>query len=430
MLKTTNIRGIKKIFFKLKLITYIFFYFLFEMFKFKISLQHFIALLRRLLIFLKSLNKNKFVKLGKRTKLDLYIPGFPSKAFFHSCYKFLTFNQKMPALTALVSITSACTFNCKHCYQKLDKGKDVDIGILINTVKNLQTKGITFFNLEGGEPFLVYDRLKKMCQAIDKHSEIWINSTGQGITKKRLLELKKYPLTAIMFSLHSTDPRQVNKFMGSAKAWVTMKKAIKLCYETGIAVAFNSCLLKKDFYNGNFEKIMNKAKSFNACLVQLIKPKPAGAWLEKGPENFTEQNMQRVKELVLKYNLKKEYHKYPSISAQIIEESKEMFGCTAGGTDRFYINAKGDLQPCEFLNISFGNIAKDDFNSIYNKMRTAFREPDTCWLCEKYAPEIAKLYKKHNLKSLPLDPELSKEIISKWDRGEYTPLYKKFDKIK
>lgn len=189
-----------------------------------------------------------------------------------------------------------------------------------------------------------------------------------------------------MFSLHSADPEKVNTFMKSDKAWSTLTEGIRLCHEADVAVSFNSCLRRNDFYNGNFQRVMDKAKEFNACLVQIIKPKPSGGWLESGAENFSEADIARVKELAHTYNNETRYKDYPSISAQIIEEDPTVFGCTAGGTDRFYINAKGDVQPCEFLNISFGNIAQEDFSAIYTRMRSYFEGPGECWLCEKYSP--------------------------------------------
>ena len=57
-------------------------------------------------------------------------------------------------------------------------------------LKNFRKSGVAFFNIEGGDPFLVYDRLKVICEAIDDRSEIWINSTGDGITLERMEELK------------------------------------------------------------------------------------------------------------------------------------------------------------------------------------------------------------------------------------------------
>ena len=430
MAKVKNVRGIQKRLFNLKVKVAVFFHYIPKFIKGKMSLRKYIAFSRRLLFFLSKVQHNKFVQIKKNTRVDLYVPGFPSKAFYTACNKFMVFGEKLPCTTVLISVTSACKFKCKHCYQKYDKGKDININLLVDTVKKLQGMGIAFFNIEGGEPFLVYERLKQVCEAIDDRSEIWINSTGYGITLERLLELKKLNVTAIMFSLHSAEPKALNEFMGDEEAWSTMKKGIDLCHEADIAVAFNTCLQIDDFNNSMFEKVMERAKEFKAVIIQLIKPKPSGGWLESGVEKLEEKGFAQIKSLVNKYNFDEKYKDYPSISAQILEEDKSVFGCTAGGTDRFYINAKGDLQPCEFLNISFGNIERDNFERIYGKMRKCFDEPCEGWLCEKYSGEILKLFKENNLKSLPLPTDISEKLYTNWERGDKTEMYKKLRDIK
>jgi MoaA/NifB/PqqE/SkfB family radical SAM enzyme len=431
-MKIKNIRGFSKTLFKARVKLAVFFYFFKNLFgPKKIKPIEFIRFLRRLLYFLNKMQHNKFVSINNKTRLDLYVPGFPSNAFYTSCRKFMHFNGKLPCTTVLLSITAACVFKCKHCYQKYDRraGKDVEINLLVETVKTLQDMGISFFNIEGGEPFLAYKRLKKICDSIDNRSEIWINSTGYGITEKRLLELKKSGVNAIMFSFHHPDPKIFNNFMGNDNAFETMTKAVQACHLAEIPVAFNSCLMKEDYFNGNFEKLMKEAKKQRAAIIQLIKPKPAGGWLKSGVEIFTESDIKKIKNLINTYNHDPVYQDYPAISAQIIEEDQKVFGCTAGGTDRFYINSKGDLQPCEFLNISFGNISRDNFTSIYNQMRNVFNEPGSAWLCEQYSADILNLFKKKKLQSLPLSPELSRKIYTNWDQGNKTELYKKIKEI-
>lgn len=391
-------------------------------------LTSFVPFLRRMLYFLGKLQHNKFVSLNGKTRLDLYIPGYPSRAFFTACDKFTVFNQRLPCATALISLTSACGFRCKHCYQGRDRGRDVDLRCLLDAVTRLQDMGVAFFNIEGGEPFLVYDRLRAVCAGIDNRSEIWINSTGDHMDRRRLQELKELGVTAIMFSLHSPDPDQLNAFMGRNNAWAVMERGVALCHDVGLAVAFNTCLQRQDFYNGVFEQVMEKAKEFKACLVQLIHPKRAGIWLENGPTPFSADDIGHVKKLVARYNQHTEYKNYPAISAQIVEESPEMFGCTAGGIDRFYINAQGEVQPCEFLNISFGNIAEEDFTAIFQRMRDVFSSPGQTWLCEKHAPEIARLYRENGLQNLPLRGELSRRVYQGLAQGEPTELYERMER--
>lgn len=396
----------------------------------RLSPRRFQRFLQRLLLFLSKLGHNKFVRIGSTTRLDLYVPNFPSPAFYTACRKFLVFDGPLPCATVLLSLTSACRFACPHCYQRMDRGKDMPLEALLRVTRELQARGIAFFNLEGGEPFLVYDRLKAVCAAIDARSEVWVNSTGDGMTLERLQELKRSNLTAVMFSLHAAEPARLNAFMHSDRAWDTLEHGVALCHAAGVPVAFNTCLGREGFYDGEFERLMERAREFRACLVQLINPKPAGAWLEGGPAPFSRADLDQVAASVRRYNHAPACAGYPSISAQTLEEDPACFGCTAGGTDRFYINAKGDVQPCEFLNLSFGNIVEEDFGLIYDRMRQVFAPPGQTWLCQAAAPKLRELVRAQGLRSLPLSKELSAQLYHHWDRGQPTPLYADLERLK
>jgi MoaA/NifB/PqqE/SkfB family radical SAM enzyme len=425
-----KIRGFNKIIENLKIKLFTLVYFTGLLFKGEIKLKHYPRILRRLLFFLASMKHNKYVRINGRTKINLYVPGFPSKAFYTACRKVLEFEKKMPCISVLISLTSACRYKCPHCYQKYDRGKDMGIEVLLNTVKKLQDKGVAFFNIEGGEPFLVFDKLLKVCDAIDDRSEILINSTGDGLTYDKIQALaNRNNLLGIMFSLHTDKPDELNDFMGRNDAWNNLSNGIELCHKTGVPVTFNTCLLRDAFFDGTFEDIMEMSKMFQGSILQLIKPKPAGGWLESGADTFSESDLKYIHKKVMQYNLNSHYKDYPFISSMFMEESPEVWGCTAGGTDRFYINAKGDVQPCEFLNISFGNIVTEDFDAIYNNMRTVFEHPSDCLLCERYSKEIFRIKVDNELDSLPLTPQLSEELYKDWDRGCHTEFYKKLKNL-
>ncbi len=430
MVSIRNVQGLSRWWFLARLKLTIALHFLPLWFAGHLSLRRLVLFLRRLLLFLSKLEHNKFVRMGRATRLDLYVPGFPTPAFYFGCRKFLSFDQPLPCVTALIAVSSACRFRCPHCYQRQDRGRDVSIDVLVPVVHKLQDMGIAFFNIEGGEPFLVYERLRRVCAVIDSRSEVWVNSTGDGMSLERLRELKGLNLTAVMFSLHTAEPARTNEFMQSDKAWDTLTRGIQLCHEADVPVAFNSCLRAEAFRNGEFERVMDRAKEFGACLVQLIKPKPAGAWLESDCLAFSREDFDRATALVQRYNHDPAYAAFPAICAQMIEEDRTRFGCTAGGTDRFYINAKGDVQPCEFLNLSFGNIAEEDFESIYTRMRQIFSPPGETWLCESCSPRIRELLKTQASPILPLKLKLSAQIFKTWDRGDPTKLYADLAKLR
>jgi len=430
MKKIKSISGLQRSVYELRIKLRVLFYFTGLAFKGEFSFHLYFRVLKRLLFFLSKMNLNKFIRTSLGVKINLYVPSFPRKAFFHACRKVMEFNEKMPSVTVLMSVTSACRYDCAHCYQKLDKGKDVDINLLVAIAHQLQDKGVAFFNIEGGEPFLQYERLRKLCEAIDDRSEILINSTGDGMTYERLMELKgRGNLLGIMFSLHTHDPERLNTFMKSENAWSNLQNGINLCHRAGIDVTFNSCIALEDYYNGNFEKVMEAAKNAGATIIQFIKPKPAGGWLECGAEKFGIEDLEHIRRKMIDYNTHVKYRDYPAIAAMIIDEDQEHFGCTAGGTDRFYINAKGDVQPCEFLNISFGNITEEKFELIYDRMRKVYEVPGTCWLCEKYASRIAEILKSTGQNVLPLSPEHSGEIYENLEKGPVPDFYDKVVKM-
>jgi len=396
----------------------------------QLKVKKLIPYLKRLLIFINKMQGNKYVWINNKIKINLYVPAFPSKAFFYATHKMLEFKKKMPAITALVSVSSACRYDCAHCYQKLDKGVDVDLKVLKEAVKYFQNKGVAFFNIEGGEPFLVFDRLLDVCNTIDSRSEVLINSTGDKMSIDKLTQLKRScNLLGIMFSLHTSVSDELNRFMNNDMAFTNLINGIDQCHQAKVPVLFNTCLARKDYYNGNFERVMTLARDLGGKLIQLIKPKNAGGWLIEGADHFSEADLSHIKEMVVKYNTRKEFRGFPFIAAMIIDEDTNHFGCTAGGVDRFYLNAKGDLQACEFLNMSFGNIAKESVSDIYEKMRASFNQPGSNWLCEVYHQKIAESFSAMENSILPLPCSDTAQIINTEDHGEVPDFYKRVNKF-
>lgn len=368
---------------------------------------------------------NKLIKLQNGTyKLHLYIPAYPTRAFFKSVEDKLIHNPPRP-ITIVYSVTKACTFKCSHCYQRKDKGVDIPLDLKLKTIKDIGECGVTYINIEGGDAFLKFDELCAILDYLDDSMEVWINTTGANVTKEKLQTLKDKGCCGLMVSIHNDKPQKHDEFVGIEGAYDMAVQTLKWCYEVGLGSAINTVLEKDKIEDGSFLGIMELAKDLNCNFVQLIHPKRAGLWLNN-------KELATNDKLTIDYVLKahKYYNNafrqnYPALPAQVEEEQPSKFGCTSGGIDRFYIGASGEVQPCEFLNISFGNVKDEDFKVIFERMRSYFKTPCEHWLCTTQAQAIDELMKKYNLTQTPIPYEYTKELVENWNRGNSTKLYKK-----
>lgn len=417
------ITGFGKIMIYLRIILHVPFYYAIRPKHFGSPFDYLIFLLRsfRLLMIFRH---NKIVKVFNGYKLHLYLPAYPSRAFFYALESKLLRTPPGPT-TIVFSMTKACSYKCKHCYQHNDAGTDVDEATLIKTAHAVRDAGVAMFDIEGGEPFLRFERLLKLVQSLDERSEIWINTTGANVKPGMIEKLKDSGLFGIMVSIHSPDPDIHDRFTGVPGSFQTARRILKTCCETGLVSAFNTVLSEDEVKSGGIDRIMDLAKEMNCDFVQLIHPKPAGTWLGRKENMQTgTEVIQMVRKQHLLYNSRKKKD-YPSLAAQVFEEAESVLGCTAGAVDRFYIGASGEVQPCEFLNISFGNVNEEAFDLIFKRMRSYFPEPCTDWLCCTQADAIADIFKEQNIETTPLPWKQTRKLVENWNRGNPTPIYSK-----
>ena len=226
-----------------------------------------------------------------------------------------------------------------------------------------------------------------------------------------------------MVSLHSAEERVHDEFVGVPGAFKQAQETLALCAQLGFGTAINTVLQYKDIQNHTLEQIMDIANRLQCGFVQLIHPKRAGKWLSN--TTLYEQDkalIAYVKKTYYQYNKKPQL---PALPAQAEEEDVKRFGCTAGGVDRFYIGASGEVQPCEFLNISFGNVMQEPFEVIFKRMRQAFPVPFVQWACEKRAQEIFNFMQQNGITQTPVPYEYTRELVARWTDGTPTPIYQK-----
>ncbi len=326
------------------------------------------------------------------------------------------------------SVSRNSANRCPHCYQQTERGEDLDAALLTRTFEDMAAAGVTFFNIEGGEPFLRPDRLLTLLDARPRGTEVWVNTAGSGVNGEILAQLREKGLDGIMVSLHAAGPESHDAFTGRSGAFELACRALRQAKKLGLGTAVNSVLPEQSLRTGGLDALMAMAKDLGVDYVQLIHPKPCGGWMERTEHMQSDPLLLRaIEKEHIRYN-SPAMAGYPSLAAQAFEERETGVGCTAGGVDRFYVTATGEVQPCEFLQLSFGNVAREDFSRIFQRMREAYAEPKTGWLCSTQGRAIGSFMRERGLSATPVPWPLTREFIALRngrDDGKPTPLYAK-----
>ena len=378
----------------------------------KVKFAQYLRFIKRLFVLADLLKNNKVIRINKGYKVHLYLPAFGSKAFYTALEKFVS--GKVIPSHVVYSITKACPCHCAHCYQKLDVNSSMPDELMIETAKKIQDEGVSLFDIEGGESFARYGRLLSLVKALDEErSEIWVNTTGHLASFEQLVELKNAGLCGLMVSIHHFDARKHDAFLGRDKSYLAATKVIQMAHKVGLATVINCCPSQEMIEADGLRKIMDIADNLGCSYVQFIHEKPSGSLVEQGSRMMEPEFLKSQVDQHVRFNKSTEY---PSVTFQVFEAS--YLGCTAGGIERFYVNADGEVQPCEFLNISFGNVREESFETIYARMRSYFPSATKNWLCNSENALIQKFIRKHDIKRFPIKKDLTLELIQQFELSD------------
>jgi MoaA/NifB/PqqE/SkfB family radical SAM enzyme len=101
-------------------------------------------------------------------------------------------------------------------------------------------------------------------------------------------------------------------------------------------------------------------------------------------------------------------------------EGREHFGCNAGNK-MIYVDAFGDVSPCVFIPMNFGNVRETSILSIMQEMRRRFPTEDTCFINKNY-----QLLSHYGGRGLPIDTRDSLRMLDDVTFGplsEFNRLY-------
>ena len=359
--------------------------------------------------------------------LNLTVPPIPSDAF-------MTFIKSTPSSTNRFSqharieksapatfcfaVTNACSYKCYYCSNDGKKpGPELTTQEWIQVAKDVQDMNGPTITFTGGEPLMRRD-LERIIESIDSRTITNLFTTGCGLTEQRAASLKKSGLFGIAVSLNSYDRDTDNRIRGVDVSFDNAVQALKLSVSHGFYTAIVSVIPRIGIDRAELFKFFNFARSLGVKEVILMEPKKIGrALYDLSDISYTDETRRLLLKIQAEANRTLPDMK---VSSEVHVQDLKVLGCSAG-VQHSYISASGELQPCDLVPLSFGNVRQTSIKELWPRMHRLIGKPKGRCLGEEVADQIREM----RLEELPTALEDSCSICAKLRRDEYPGFYKK-----
>jgi len=327
---------------------------------------------------LQYLRKFRAVKVGGNLILHSHLPPLNSRAYARFIDEHLLSKIEGPS-HAQIALTNACPQNCEYCYSKNRKGEVIDTETIKDIIQDLKEMGVFWLGFTGGEPLLQKD-IVKITESVGDDCAVKLFTTGCTLTEKLARDLRNAGLFSVSVSLDHWKADEHDKVRNYPGAFKTALKAIAIFKDVGGVHVGVSAVLSKE---------MIKENRVEEFLDFLIGMEVHEAWLSECKpsieEFWTDDLVITEQERLNLVQLQDRYNKEGKINVNYLAhfEGKEHFGCNAGHK-MVYVDPFGEVSPCVFIPLTFGNVREAPVKTIVKEMRKFFPSEDTCFINKNY----------------------------------------------
>ena len=284
-------------------------------------------------------------------------------------FEYVVLKRKARPINMVLMLSAGCNMSCRHCSAKHYMSGNAR-PLRVEEVKDLADQfvdlGGSSLIYSGGEPTLHKNLLELVDHVPKDKSTISIFTNGTRIPDLAD-ELKSAGLFGTLVSLDSHIPEKHDKYRGSPGAFRKGMEGIEALKERNMLVGISTYITREDLAAGDFDSIVELGTQLDVHQVFVFDAVPTGAMSKEHHLVLRPEDRQELKRLTMKQNANP---KGPAIMGQSWVNSGEGFGCFAGFY-QMYVTACGDVAPCDFTPITFGNIREEKLEVIWDRMRAS-----------------------------------------------------------
>ena len=270
--------------------------------------------------------------------------------------------RRTGCLLASLAVTFRCMCKCAHCGSStLFRAGEEEMSTeeLKDIIRQLRETGTNSVNFFGGEPLIRKDLLELVRCVKSLGMGAAIDTNGFLLDRETAFALAEAGMDMVHVSIDSADPETHDKMRGVRGVFDKAVDAIKYSKEAGMTVRIGAYVDRKRLNNGEFQKLIDLGVKLGAPLRTLT-PVFTGRWREAEEERLTPGEILKFKSMLA-----------PDVAyweQETCNSRDAGFICACAVKDYIYITAYGDVTPCVYVPLSFGNVRAEPLKKILDRM--------------------------------------------------------------
>ena len=165
---------------------------------------------------------------------------------------------------------------------------------------------------------------------------------------------------------------------------------------------------------GKLFDIVKCSKDIGAQEVRILENMPSGRLANITPDRIlTAAERDELRRFHAEMNRRRGF---PKVAVFAHTEDASRFGCGAG-TQHSYIDASGNLYPCDFVPLAFGNVRERPVAELWREMHRTIGIPrQSCMMMELYAKKLLAASD-----TFPVAPADARAIVAQLDVMDKMP---------
>ncbi len=359
------------------------------------------------------MSKFRVRTVGSNMILHSHLPPLNSKAYSRFIDEHLISRGHGPS-HAQIAITNQCPQKCDYCYNRDRTGRAMDTGTILRVARELKEMGVVWLGLTGGEPLLNRD-IARIVSDLSADCAVKLFTTGCTLTESLAADLRDAGLFSVSVSLDHWQEEVHDAGRNYEGAFRAALRAIDIFKNVGnIDVGVSAVLSREMIRSGGTEEFVHFLEGLGINEAWLSEVKPSTEIFWDNQLVISEEDRLRLVHLQDRYNAA------GGMTVNYLGhfEGRECFGCNAGHK-MVYVDAFGEVSPCVFTPMTFGNVNDMEIDEIFDRMNSCFPSDSSCFINKNY-----RLFQKYSDGRMVLEVEQSLKLMDEVKFGERSAFFK------